>query len=152
METKKEMRTTINEQKERKKKALDKIKSRNEVLGQIRAALLQIDNVCKVIAERVKKPVLMPASPIYIAKMPEQPEHSCNQTPHTVIIVSKTLIFIVTAIIDGIHKKITALVQHHVDLTGDALFHAEDNFQAYIQRVSRNVIATYGTIVTKEEC
>lgn len=83
METKTEVTTAINEEKERKKKALDKIERRNEILGNIRTALVQIDNVCKVITERVKKPLPMPASPIYIAKMPEQPEHDCNNNNNT---------------------------------------------------------------------
>lgn len=78
METKTEVQTAIDEEKARKKKALDKIKRRNEILGNIRTALVQIDNVCKVINERVKKPLPIPASPIYIAKMPEKPEHDCN--------------------------------------------------------------------------
>lgn len=79
MEAKTELSKSIDEQKTRKKQALDKIERRNIILGKIHTALVQIDNVCKVITERVKKPIPPPASPIYIAKMPEQPEHNCNK-------------------------------------------------------------------------
>lgn len=56
------------------------------------------------------------------------------------------------AIIDSLHKKLTVLVQHHVSLKSDELCHAEDGFQSYIQRISRNIITSYGTVVIKEEC
>lgn len=55
-------------------------------------------------------------------------------------------------IIDGLHKKLTSLLQHHVTLTDDALCSAEDAFQSFVQRASRNVIVIYGTVVAKEEC
>lgn len=56
------------------------------------------------------------------------------------------------AIIDGLSKKLTALIQNHVQLTGDYLCYAEDEFQTFIQRSSRNVKSLLSTVVAKEEC
>lgn len=55
-------------------------------------------------------------------------------------------------IIDGVHKKLTTLVTGQAMLTGDALCHAENRFQTFIQRTNRNVLSTYEVIVVEEEC
>lgn len=94
MELKKEIRKMVDDEKVRKKNALEKIERRNEILGKIRSALVQIDNVCKIISDRVKKPLPIPASPIYIAKMPEQPEHNCNRKHYFCFISISNYLFI----------------------------------------------------------
>lgn len=58
----------------------------------------------------------------------------------------------VMTIIDGLSKKLTALIQNHVQLSGEFLCYAEDEFQSYIQRSTRNVKSLYSTVVAKEEC
>lgn len=81
MELKKEIRTAIDEQKQRKKKLLEKVETRNELLGKIRTALVQIDNVCKVIVTASsKQQQRLPANPIYLTRMPEQLEHNRYKT------------------------------------------------------------------------
>lgn len=74
-----EIKKAINEQKQRIKIALEKIERRNVILGKIRTALVQIDNVCKIITCHGQKPMqTLPSNPIYMAKMPEQLENNCK--------------------------------------------------------------------------
>lgn len=91
MELKKEIRAAIEEQLERRKNAEKKVEKRNVVLGNIRTALVQIDNVCKVITEIGGPSVTsrLPSCPIYIGRVPEQPEHNCKSVKCDVKIVFK---------------------------------------------------------------
>lgn len=55
-------------------------------------------------------------------------------------------------IIEVLYKKLSALVGKHVYISGEALYYAENEFQAYVQRNSRNIKTSYATVVAKEEC
>lgn len=78
MELKNEIRKAIDEQLQRRKNALKKVETRNVVLGNIRTALIQIDDVCKVIVDigRPSTVSRQPTFPSFLNRVPEQPEHN----------------------------------------------------------------------------
>lgn len=81
MELKEEIKKAIEEQNQRMKKSLEKVERRNELLGKIRSALVQIENVCHVIIDSTssaqQRQLRPPANPIYLIRAPEQLEHNC---------------------------------------------------------------------------
>lgn len=152
MELKKEVQKMIDQQCERKRKTLQKIEYRNELLGKIRSSLFQLDNICKIIINKPEQPLkVQPEGSIYLVPAPEQLQHDSTLMHNTK--TNTKLRILVTSILERIFKKLTILNQNYVEQKGEEYFNrAQDEFRGFVQRVCKNVTAMYGVTIQGEKC